>query len=71
MLKKTVYFISLNRAVADLETATQDAIKKRDAFMLKNEDVIGSIDQEDIKVATYSNQTLAVIIQLSYYPKPS
>jgi hypothetical protein len=69
MLKKTEYFSSAIHGVNDLDHAILQATKKRDTFLGSQKDAIDSIDEEDIKIAPFSNQTVAVVIKLTYYPK--
>lgn len=69
MLKKTEYFLSELGGVHNIQHCVNQAVDKREIFLKKNTLSIASIDEEDIKVITNTNQTICVIIQLSYYPK--
>jgi hypothetical protein len=71
-MKKTIYFISsdeLNFSWNQKKKAIDSAVEERDLFLNENNDKIGKIDQEDIKIISNNQQLISVIIKLSYYPK--
>lgn len=72
-MKTTVYFTSSsdrNFQWNECHLAVQSVADLRDAFLQKNDKIIGKIDEEDIKIISVANhQQIVAIIKLSYYPK--
>ncbi|MBF04821.1 MAG: hypothetical protein CMP76_16185 [Flavobacterium sp.] len=70
-MKKTEYFISVNHNTGQLEQAIKNATEKRDIWIKENEDLIGKVDSEDIKINTWSgnNSNVIITIRFTYYPK--
>lgn len=69
-MKKTVYFTSKNHSAQQVDLAIQDAVNKRDTWLSTNTNIIGKIDNEDLKFHTWNGgQHVFAIILLTYYLK--
>lgn len=68
-MKKTVYFTSANTGIQQLETAINDAVAKKDAFLVENKNDIVKIDNEDLKITQWQNAYVFATILLTYYTK--
>jgi hypothetical protein len=72
-MKKTKYFITPGHQAHDLGNAIKDCEQKRDLFLSENENLIATVEAEDIKINYYSGNmnSVSVVIQLTYYLKES
>lgn len=71
-MKRTVYFTEPgNHPTSQIKTIIKKITDRRDDWLRENENIIGRIDSEDIKIVPWNgnNQYIIIVIKLTYYPK--
>lgn len=71
-LKQTIYFISSNNyPINQLNDGLKEICIQKEEWLTKNKETISKIENEDLKIIQFSNNSshALFLMQLSYYTK--